>query len=67
MEAQEIARSTPDPFPRVGVGSSLASQTFARKTGGSGDISIYAFVTLPESGKDQSAHSTDCRVHSKRR
>ena len=46
---------------------SLASQTFARKTGGSGDISMYAFVTLPESGKDQSDHSTDYRVHSKRR
>ena len=46
---------------------SLASQTFARKTERSGDISIYAFVTLPESGKDQSDHSTDYRVHSKRR
>ena len=48
-----------------GLKLSLASQTFARKTGRSGDIST--FVTLPESGKDQSDHSTDYRVHSKRR
>ena len=46
---------------------SLASQTFARKMGRSGDISIYAFVTLPESGKDQSDHGTGYRVQSKRR
>ena len=34
--------------------SSLMSQTFTRKMGRSGDISVYALVTLPESGKDQS-------------
>ena len=50
-----------------GGGGSLASQTFARKPGGSGDISIYAFMTLPESGKDQSDHSTNNHMHSKRR
>ena len=44
--------------------TSLASQTFTRKTGRSGDISIPAFVTLPKSGKDQSDHSMRYRVHS---
>ena len=42
---------------------SLASQTFTRKTGRSGDISIPAFVTLPKSGKDQSDHSMRLRTH----
>ena len=43
---------------------SLAGQTFARKTGRSGDISIPAFVTLPKSGNGQSDRGTGNRVHS---
>ena len=44
----------------------VAGQTFAHKMGRSGDIRIPVFVTLPESGKDQS-DQMGYRVHSKLR